>query len=438
MQSIKQLHKQSSINHRRDEEVPTVPTSPYSPKALKHPRSLPRSINYLFREQRLLFVFVGILIGSTFFILQPTLSRIGPSEAGSAIRRSFSTSLTSRDEVSGSGIYGLGKTGGRIPVGIGRRRWRIVVTGGAGFVGSHLVDKLIERGDDVIVIDNFFTGRKENLVHHLRNPRFELIRHDVVEPILLEVDQIYHLACPASPVHYKYNPVKTIKTNVMGTLNMLGLAKRIGARFLLTSTSEVYGDPLEHPQKETYWGNVNPIGERSCYDEGKRTAETLAMDYHRGAEVEVRIARIFNTYGPRMCLDDGRVVSNFVAQAIRKQPLTVYGDGKQTRSFQYVSDLVNGLVALMEGEHVGPFNLGNPGEFTMLELAEVVKETIDPSATIEFRANTADDPHKRKPDISKAKSLLNWEPKVALREGLPLMVSDFQKRILIEDEGKGF
>ncbi|XP_022945962.1 UDP-glucuronic acid decarboxylase 1 [Cucurbita moschata] len=438
MQSIKQLHKQSSINHRRDEEVSTVSTSPYSPKALKHPRSLPRSINYLFREQRLLFVFVGILIGSTFFILQPTLSRIGPSEAGSAIRRSFSTSLTSRDEVSGSGIYGFGKTGGRIPVGIGRRRWRIVVTGGAGFVGSHLVDKLIERGDDVIVIDNFFTGRKENLVHHLRNPRFELIRHDVVEPILLEVDQIYHLACPASPVHYKYNPVKTIKTNVMGTLNMLGLAKRIGARFLLTSTSEVYGDPLEHPQKETYWGNVNPIGERSCYDEGKRTAETLAMDYHRGAEVEVRIARIFNTYGPRMCLDDGRVVSNFVAQAIRKQPLTVYGDGKQTRSFQYVSDLVNGLVALMEGEHVGPFNLGNPGEFTMLELAEVVKETIDPSATIEFRANTADDPHKRKPDISKAKSLLNWEPKVALREGLPLMVSDFQKRILIEDEGKGF
>lgn len=312
-----------------------------------------------------------------------------------------------------------------------------MVTGGAGFVGSHLVDKLIKRGDDVIVIDNFFTGRKENLVHHFGNPRFELIRHDVVEPILLEVDQIYHLACPASPVHYKYNPVKTIKTNVMGTLNMLGLAKRIGARFLLTSTSEVYGDPLEHPQKETYWGNVNPIGERSCYDEGKRTAETLAMDYHRGAGVEVRIARIFNTYGPRMCLDDGRVVSNFVAQAIRKQPLTVYGDGKQTRSFQYVSDLVDGLYALMESEHVGPFNLGNPGEFTMLELAEVVKVTIDSSATIEFRPNTADDPHMRKPDISKAKELLNWEPKVSLREGLPLMVSDFQNRILNEDEGKG-
>lgn len=304
-------------------------------------------------------------------------------------------------------------------------------------MGSHLVDKLLARGDDVIVIDNFFTGRKENVMHHFGNPRFELIRHDVVEPILLEVDQIYHLACPASPVHYKYNPVKTIKTNVMGTLNMLGLAKRIGAKFLLTSTSEVYGDPLEHPQKETYWGHVNPIGVRSCYDEGKRTAETLTMDYHRGAGVEVRIARIFNTYGPRMCLDDGRVVSNFVAQAIRKQPLTVYGDGKQTRSFQYVSDLVDGLVALMEGEHVGPFNLGNPGEFTMLELAEVVKETIDSSATIEFKPNTADDPHKRKPDISKAKELLNWEPKKSLREGLPLMVADFRNRILNDDEGKG-
>lgn len=314
---------------------------------------------------------------------------------------------------------------------------RVVVTGGAGFVGSHLVDKLLDRGDEVIVIDNFFTGRRDNVKHHFGNTRFELIRHDVVEPILLEVDQIYHLACPASPVHYKYNPVKTIKTNVMGTLNMLGLAKRIGARFLLTSTSEVYGDPLEHPQKETYWGHVNPIGVRSCYDEGKRTAETLTMDYHRGAGVEVRIARIFNTYGPRMCLDDGRVVSNFVAQAIRKKPLTVYGDGKQTRSFQYVSDLVDGLVALMESEHVGPFNLGNPGEFTMLELAQVVKETIDSSATIAFKPNTADDPHKRKPDISKAKELLNWEPKISLRNGLPKMVSDFRNRILNEDEGKG-
>ncbi|KAK9920744.1 hypothetical protein M0R45_029290 [Rubus argutus] len=440
---MKQLHKQSSLNHRRDDEIPTSLTSPYSPKALKHPRSLPRSINYIFKEQRLLFILVGILIGSTFFILQPTLSRLGPSEPNPSIPRSFAT-IQDRISTASFSTFTQGKVG-RVPAGLGKRRLRIVVTGGAGFVGSHLVDKLLARGNDVIVIDNFFTGRKENVVHHFGNPRFELIRHDVVEPILLEVDQIYHLACPASPVHYKYNPVKTIisfsimfiKTNVMGTLNMLGLAKRIGARFLLTSTSEVYGDPLEHPQKETYWGNVNPIGERSCYDEGKRTAETLAMDYHRGAGVEVRIARIFNTYGPRMCLDDGRVVSNFVAQAIRKQPLTVYGDGKQTRSFQYVSDLVNGLVALMEGEHVGPFNLGNPGEFTMLELAEVVKETIDSSATIEFKPNTADDPHKRKPDIGKAKELLNWEPKISLREGLPLMVSDFQNRILNEDEGKG-
>ncbi|KAK7355673.1 hypothetical protein VNO80_14933 [Phaseolus coccineus] len=416
---MKQLHKQTSLNHRREEEMTSNEASPYSPKSIKHTRSLPISINYLLREQRLLFILVGILIGSTFFIIQPTLSRIGPPETPNFLPRSGLNRMA-------------GSRTGRVPVGIYGRRPRIVVTGGAGFVGSHLVDKLIARGDDVIVIDNFFTGRKENLVHLFGNPRFELIRHDVVEPILLEVDQIYHLACPASPVHYKYNP-----TNVMGTLNMLGLAKRIGARFLLTSTSEVYGDPLEHPQKETYWGNVNPIGERSCYDEGKRTAETLAMDYHRGAGVEVRIARIFNTYGPRMCLDDGRVVSNFVAQAIRKQPLTVYGDGKQTRSFQYVSDLVNGLVALMEGEHVGPFNLGNPGEFTMLELAEVVKETIDSSATIEYKPNTADDPHMRKPDISKAKELLNWEPKVPLREGLPLMVNDFRNRILNEDEGKG-
>ncbi|KAF2306117.1 hypothetical protein GH714_012793 [Hevea brasiliensis] len=394
---MKQLHKQATANHhRRDDEIPTSQSSPYSPKTLKHPRSLPRSINYLFREQRLLFIIVGIIIGSTFFILQPSLSRLGPSDSHSSSSLSFtSNSLDS----SSSNFFRKTSFSGRVPAGIARRRLRIVVTGGAGFVGSHLVDKLISRGDEVIVIDNFFTGRKENLVHLFGNPGFELIRHDVVEPILLEVDQIYHLACPASPVHYKYNP-----TNVMGTLNMLGLAKRVGARFLLTSTSEVYGDPLEHPQKETYWGNVNPIGERSCYDEGKRTAETLAMDYHRGAGVEVRIARIFNTYGPRMCLDDGRVVGNFVAQAIRKQPLTVYGDGKQTRSFQYVSDLVDGLVALMEGEHVGPFNLGNPGEFTMLELAEVVKETIDSSATIEFRPNTADDPHKRNQISAKQRS----------------------------------
>ncbi|KAG8374292.1 hypothetical protein BUALT_Bualt11G0116400 [Buddleja alternifolia] len=456
---MKQLHKQSST--RRDEEMPISQTSSiYSPKSLKHHRSLPRSLSYILKEQRLIFILVGILIGSTFFIIQPSLSATSSAAdprphilSGNRESLIDNNRYSNYDNNLGFSNSKYANGVGRVPVGIGSKRKRIVVTGGAGFVGSHLVDKLIARGDDVIVIDNFFTGRKENVVHLFGNPRFELIRHDVVEPILLEVDQIYHLACPASPVHYKYNPVKTIisfcvifshesltsdyKTNVMGTLNMLGLAKRIGARFLLTSTSEVYGDPLEHPQKETYWGHVNPIGVRSCYDEGKRTAETLAMDYHRGAGVEVRIARIFNTYGPRMCLDDGRVVSNFVAQAIRKQPMTVYGDGKQTRSFQFVSDLVDGLVALMEGEHVGPFNLGNPGEFTMLELAEVVKETIDPSATIEFKPNTADDPHKRKPDITKAKELLNWEPKISLREGLPRMVNDFRNRILNEDEGKG-
>ncbi|XP_076892227.1 UDP-glucuronic acid decarboxylase 1-like [Bidens hawaiensis] len=435
---MKQLHKQTITNQRRDEESPTSEPLPYSPKSLKHPSSssssryIPRSINYLLKDQRLLFILIGILIGSTFVIFKPANSTDPDAQITSITHNGENPLGISRKD----SVFNLNRPV-RVPVSIGGKRRRVVVTGGSGFVGSHLVDKLIARGDDVIVIDNFFTGRKENVMHHFGNPRFELIRHDVVEPILLEVDQIYHLACPASPVHYKYNPVKTIISNVMGTLNMLGLAKRIGARFLLTSTSEVYGDPLEHPQKETYWGHVNPIGVRSCYDEGKRTAETLTMDYHRGDGVEVRIARIFNTYGPRMCLDDGRVVSNFVSQAIRKQPMTVYGDGKQTRSFQYVSDLVDGLMALMEGEHIGPFNLGNPGEFTMLELAEVVKETVDPSATIEFKENTADDPQKRKPDISKAKNMLNWEPKITLREGLPLMAADFRNRILNEDEGKG-
>jgi UDP-glucuronate decarboxylase len=406
----------------------------YSPKPNKPWLSAIRPIRYMLREQRLVFVLIGIVIATLFFTLAPSTSTKSSSSS------SFSTvhydshpisyfenepKTTPYHQRAAAVVHSFGK----IPLGIKRKGLRIVVTGGAGFVGSHLVDRLIARGDSVIVVDNFFTGRKENVMHHFGNPRFELIRHDVVEPLLLEVDQIYHLACPASPVHYKFNPVKTIKTNVVGTLNMLGLAKRVGARFLLTSTSEVYGDPLQHPQKETYWGNVNPIGVRSCYDEGKRTAETLTMDYHRGAGVEVRIARIFNTYGPRMCLDDGRVVSNFVAQALRKEPLTVYGDGKQTRSFQYVSDLVEGLMRLMEGEHVGPFNLGNPGEFTMLELAKVVQETIDPDAKIEYRPNTEDDPHKRKPDITKAKEQLGWEPKVDLHKGLPLMVSDFRQRI---------
>ncbi|GER35212.1 UDP-glucuronic acid decarboxylase [Striga asiatica] len=412
----------SELTFRGHESHPE--SDSYSPKPAKPWLGVTRPIRYLLREQRLIFLLAGISIAALFFssarspptpiprypLDTPELTRSQPH------RSAYQTAHLS----TGFGIGSVGK----IPLGLKRKGLRIVVTGGAGFVGSHLVDRLMARGDSVIVVDNFFTGRKENVAHHFGNPRFELIRHDVVEPLLLEVDQIYHLACPASPVHYKHNP-----TNVVGTLNMLGLAKRVGARFLLTSTSEVYGDPLQHPQVETYWGNVNPIGVRSCYDEGKRTAETLTMDYHRGANVEVRIARIFNTYGPRMCIDDGRVVSNFVAQALRKEPLTVYGDGKQTRSFQFVSDLVEGLIRLMEGEHIGPFNLGNPGEFTMLELAQVVQETIDPNAKIEFRPNTEDDPHKRKPDISKAKDLLGWEPKVPLRKGLPMMVSDFSKRI---------
>lgn len=311
---------------------------------------------------------------------------------------------------------------------------RVLVTGGAGFVGSHLCHFLVERGDHVICLDNFFTGSKENVAGLLDKSNFELLRHDVVEPILLEVDQIYHLACPASPVHYKYNPIKTTKTSFLGTLNMLGLAKRTKARFLISSTSEVYGDPLEHPQKETYWGNVNPIGERACYDEGKRVAETLCMDYKREHDLEIRIVRIFNTYGPHMALDDGRVVSNFVAQALTNKPLTVFGDGQQTRSFQYISDLVAGMVAVMDSEHVGPFNIGNPTEFTMIELANLVKEVVNPNAVIEFQDNTADDPKCRKPDITKAKTLLGWEPRVALRDGLWMMVDDFKNRLGVKND----
>ncbi|KAF3331647.1 d-TDP-glucose dehydratase [Carex littledalei] len=313
---------------------------------------------------------------------------------------------------------------------------RILVTGGAGFIGSHLVDKLMENEkNEVIVADNYFTGSKDNLKKWIGHPRFELIRHDVTEPLLVEVDQIYHLACPASPIFYKYNPVKTIKTNVMGTMNMLGLAKRVGARILLTSTSEVYGDPLEHPQTEEYWGNVNPIGVRSCYDEGKRVAETLMFDYHRQHGIEIRIARIFNTYGPRMNIDDGRVVSNFIAQALRGEPLTVQKPGTQTRSFCYVSDMVNGLIKLMEGPSTGPINIGNPGEFTMLELAENVKELINPEIELKMVENTPDDPRQRKPNITKAKEILGWEPKVTLREGLPLMEEDFRQRLAIPKKG---
>jgi UDP-glucuronate decarboxylase len=310
---------------------------------------------------------------------------------------------------------------------------RILVTGGAGFIGSHLIDRLMCSNHEVICLDNFYTGSKQNLLSWLNNPRFEIIRHDITEPIRLEVDQVYHLACPASPIHYQYNPIKTVKTNVMGTLNMLGLAKRVKARFLLASTSEVYGDPEIHPQTEDYRGSVNPIGIRSCYDEGKRVAETLTFDYYRENKVDVRVARIFNTYGPRMLENDGRVVSNFVVQALRGNPLTVYGEGQQTRSFCYVSDLVEGLIKLMNGDYTGPVNLGNPEEYTILELAQTIQNMINPEVQIKFTPLPADDPRRRRPDITKAKTWLNWEPKISLQTGLKLTVEDFHSRINAND-----
>jgi len=312
---------------------------------------------------------------------------------------------------------------------------RILVTGGAGFIGSHLCERLLEDGNEVICLDNFFTGRKANISHLLDNKAFELVRHDVTEPILVEVDQIYNFACPASPVHYQYNPIKTVKTNVMGTLNMLGLAKRVRARILQASTSEVYGDPVEHPQTESYWGNVNPIGLRSCYDEGKRVAETLMMDYHRQSNVDTRIVRIFNTYGERMLENDGRVVSNFIVQALRGHELTIYGDGTQTRSFCYVSDLVDGIVRLMNAEaddiHM-PVNLGNPGEFTMSELAEQVGDATGKNVKVKHLPLPQDDPRQRKPNIERAHKLLGWSPHIELAEGLRRTASYFEKTITFE------
>ena len=306
---------------------------------------------------------------------------------------------------------------------------RILVTGGAGFIGSHLIDRLMNQGHEILCLDNFYTGHKRNIIKWLDNPYFELIRHDVTEPIRLEVDQIYHLACPASPVHYQYNPVKTIKTNVLGTLNMLGLAKRVKARFLLASTSEVYGDPDVHPQTEEYRGNVNCIGIRSCYDEGKRVAETLAFDYHRQNNVDIRVIRIFNTYGPRMLENDGRVVSNFISQALRGNPLTVYGDGSQTRSFCYVSDLVEGMIRLMNGDYIGPVNIGNPGEYTILQLAKTIQQMVNPDSELVFKPLPQDDPKQRKPDITRAKTWLGWEPTISLEEGLKLTIKDFSDRL---------
>jgi UDP-glucuronate decarboxylase len=304
----------------------------------------------------------------------------------------------------------------------------ILVTGGAGFLGSHLCERLLGQGHEVLCMDNFFTGRRKNVSHLMDNPNFELVRHDVVDPFKFEVDRIYNLACPASPVHYQYNPIKTVKTSVMGAINCLGLAKRVGARILQASTSEVYGDPEVHPQPESYRGNVNPIGLRACYDEGKRCAETLFFDYYRENKVDIRVVRIFNTYGPRMLPDDGRVVSNFIVQALKGEDITLYGDGSQTRSFCYMDDLLEGMIRMMEQEEcVGPINIGNPKEFTIRELAETVLKKVESISTLIELPLPSDDPAQRKPDISQAQKLLDWSPKIELEEGLDQTIPYFQK-----------
>jgi UDP-glucuronate decarboxylase len=305
---------------------------------------------------------------------------------------------------------------------------RILVTGGAGFLGSHLIERLLNDGNDVIALDNYFTGQKSNVVHLLQHPYFELVRHDVTMPYFVEVDEIYNLACPASPIHYQYNPIKTMKTSVMGAINMLGLAKRIKAKILQASTSEVYGDPEVHPQTESYWGHVNPIGERACYDEGKRAAETLFINYHQQNQVRIKIVRIFNTYGPRMHPNDGRVVSNFIVQALQNRDITIYGNGNQTRSFCYVDDLIEGMIRMMNTDDTvtGPMNMGNPGEFTILQLAQKVIEMTGSTSQIVFKPLPSDDPMQRKPDISMAKSVLDWEPTISLEDGLKQTISYFK------------
>ena len=304
---------------------------------------------------------------------------------------------------------------------------RILVTGGAGFIGSHLCERLLARGDEVLCVDNFFTSRRQNILHLIGNPMFEFMRHDITWPLYVEVDQIYNLACPASPIHYQFDPVQTTKTNVHGAINVLGLAKRLKIRILQSSTSEIYGNPMEHPQKETYWGNVNPIGPRACYDEGKRCAETLFFDYYRQHNLAIRVVRIFNTFGPRMHPNDGRVVSNFVIQALKNEPITIYGSGDQTRSFCYVDDLVTGLIAMMDqDEIVGPVNIGNPAEYTIKELALMIKDLAGSSSEIVYRPLPQDDPVRRKPDITLAREKLGWEPKVQIREGLPRTIEYFR------------
>ena len=386
------------------------------------------------------FLPISILVGIILWL------QLLPSNNNASVSTNTVSKTLSHDEVKSivdsevrSQLIGLSnvKTGGNyppvktIPDG---ERLRILVTGGAGFVGSNLVDRLMIQGHDVVVVDNMFTGRKKNIAQWLGHPNFQLIVHDVIEPIMLEVDQIYHLACPASPPHYQYNPIKTIKTSTEGTLNMLGLAKRVRARMLLTSTSEVYGDPEVHPQKETYWGHVNPIGPRACYDEGKRVAETMMYAYESQANVEVRVARIFNTFGPRMHPNDGRVVSNFIIQALQGKDMTIYGSGKQTRSFQYVDDLVDGLMSLMNGNYSQPVNIGNPDEYTVHDFAHLIKDITGSNSTIEMLPATKDDPRQRKPDITTAKLHLNWQPRVPVKDGLAKTISYFRKEL--QDSGE--
>jgi len=441
--SNQQLHHRSVNNNNVDPQEPVLPTttitSPQGPNEKNRRQSKMRG--RLLSKQTFSILLFGILFG---YAVVPALlvgtSSIAESVSIKPVTDGFDDRqlATETDDVIMKMVENKKLLGthslptDRSPkvmetaVLSDHRRKKILVTGGAGFVGSHLVDKLMVEGHEVTVVDNFFTGQKKNVAHWMHHPNFSLVVHDVTEPLMAEVDEIYHLACPASPPHYQFNSVKTIKTSTMGTLNMLGLAKRVKARILLTSTSEIYGDPQVHPQAEDYWGNVNPIGPRSCYDEGKRVAETMMYSYKEQSKVDVRVARIFNTFGPRMHPNDGRVVSNFIIQALQEKPLTVYGEGDQTRSFQYVSDLVNGLHKLMNGEYDGPVNLGNPDEFTMKEFASYVKKITDSKSEIRFLAKTTDDPSKRKPDISLAKKKLDWEPKVTVEEGLRHTIDYFQ------------
>mmetsp|Transcript_15051 Transcript_15051/g.36755 ORF Transcript_15051/g.36755 Transcript_15051/m.36755 type:complete len:466 (+) Transcript_15051:90-1487(+) len=415
-----------------------TPSSPMSPEKKGRPYS---GSNLFFASKSAMILVVGMMIGYVAVPMalvelnvQDIHNRSSYGSNGMARIRSLQASDTIQDRVvedqkllSTQSLPTI--TSPHImhtPVLSDHRRKKIVVTGGAGFVGSHLVDKLMMEGHEVTVLDNFFTGQKKNIAHWLQHPNFSLVVHDVTEPIQLEVQEIYHLACPASPPHYQFNPVKTIKTSTMGTLNMLGLAKRVGAKILLTSTSEIYGDPKVHPQREDYWGNVNTVGPRSCYDEGKRVAETMMYSYKNQNHVDIRVARIFNTFGPRMHPNDGRVVSNFIIQSLQNKPITIYGEGEQTRSFQFVDDLVNGLHALMNGPYDGPVNLGNPDEYLVRDFADLIKKLTHSESEIQKLEQTKDDPSRRKPDISLAKEKLGWSPKVKVEDGLTKTIAYFQ------------